>query len=882
MKSNTIYLKDYQVPAFFIERTDLVFELNFIEQANAQENWTQVTSNILFKRNPKHPDANAHLHLHGHHFSLLSLSVNEQLLQNEDYTQQDDTLTIKNLPQEFSLQVVTKCQPQRNTALEGLYQSSGNFCTQCEAQGFRRITYYLDQPDVLSIFTTKIIADKQHYPVLLSNGNLIEQGEIDQDKHYVVWHDPFPKPSYLFALVAGDLAKISDQYITVSGRKVELDIFVEHHNADKCEHAMQSLKKAMQWDEQRFGLEYDLDKYMIVAVDDFNMGAMENKGLNVFNAKYVLANADTATDKDYENIEAVIGHEYFHNWTGNRVTCRDWFQLSLKEGLTVFRDQEFTADLHSRAVKRIEDVKILRAYQFAEDAGPMAHPIRPAQYQEINNFYTVTVYNKGAEVIRMIHTLIGEDNFRKGLALYFERHDGQAVTTEDFVDAMASASGKDLSQFENWYNQYGTPKIKISSYYDSERQCFELSITQQQVKYQQQNNVPQWLHIPIAMGLLDHQGKETSHQVLELSAQTQTFVFNDISSQPVVSIFREFSAPIILQDEQSAQERILLMQYDTDSFNRWDACQQLMGKFILEQVQYRQQGNAINIFEQDIFVQFMQALASLLNDSTQDAALRALAISLPDPSYLMEQMSVADVDNIYLVRKQLQKTIADNLQEELNCCYQQHQVEIAQYSFNAKDAGDRSLAKVCLSYLLSLQQDDWFAHCYDAYKQAGNMSDRMNYFANLSQYDNKWSRQALQHFEQQWKNDPLVMDKWLSLQAMRPEVETLKTVQDLMSHQCFSVKNPNRVRALIGAFTQNHLAFHRKDGLSYRFIGEQIKRLDSINPQVAARLVKSFCRWRHFDEHRQKLQKEQLQIIAEIKGISPDISEIAEKSLSDS
>ncbi|MFK5986410.1 MAG: aminopeptidase N [Pseudomonadota bacterium] len=874
--NKTIYLKDYQVPAFFINETHLTFELDYQDNVAATDNYTRVTSNLHFKRN-KAAAKTTDIQLHGFGFELLNIAINGTTLKLSEYQITDNGLLLSSVAEEFSLEIQTRLQPQKNTALEGLYKSSGNFCTQCEAEGFRRITYYLDQPDIMSVFTTKIIADKQQYPVMLSNGNLVEQGDLDNGKHFVIWNDPFKKPSYLFALVAGDLAKITDSFTTASGKQVDLHIFVEHKNADKCAHAMLSLQQAMLWDEQVFGLKYDLDIYMIVAVEDFNMGAMENKGLNVFNAKYVLARSDTATDKDYEGIEAVIGHEYFHNWTGNRVTCRDWFQLSLKEGLTVFRDQEFTADMHSRAVKRIEDAKLIRTYQFAEDSSPMSHPIRPSHYMEINNFYTVTVYNKGAEVIRMIQTIIGKQNFRKGMDLYFQRHDGQAVTTEDFVSAMSDASGHDLEDFKNWYNQDSTPIVSVTTNYDETQEIFHITVIQSTpINNAEDKKRP--FHIPLSIALLDNEGNELLSTVLHFKNKSSIFSFSDIKEPPVLSMLRNFSAPIKIEMKQSDHELAFLMRYDNDSFNRWDAGQRLMARIILAQVKRLQQGKKID-FKNDAFKIFIKAYKQLLLDPGLDNALKALALTLPDPNVLMDQLDIADVDNVYLASKRLQVIIANKLQKNWQSTY--HACKItSEYKFIAKDAGKRSLRKTCMSFLLSLKQQDLYKQCYQDYLDSNNMTDSFGLLAILNQYSSKYKEQALKDFEQKWNNEPLVMDKWFTIQAVSDNNNCLEEVKKLMKHPVFDIKNPNRVRSLISVFaSQNNLNFHKLDGSGYQFIADQVILLDKLNPQVASRMVKSFSRWRRFSLPRQELMKQQLQRIIDLPELSGDVFEIVSKSL---
>ncbi len=887
-KNPTIYLKDYQPPAFFIKTTELFFELETQlennNEANEQEVVTIVRSRLEFIRNNTIDVSKSSLCLHGQSLQLKSIMLDGQILSEQDYQRDEEKLTIHSVPDSFVLEIETWIKPEENKALEGLYQSSGNFCTQCEAQGFRHITYYLDQPDVMSTFTTSITADKTKYPVLLSNGNLIEQAELDNNKHFAKWHDPFKKPAYLFALVAGNLVKIEDTYTTVSGKAVVLQIFVEKQNAQKCEHAMNSLKKSMQWDEQTFGLEYDLDIYMIVAVEDFNMGAMENKGLNVFNAKYVLAEPDTATDNDYEGIEAVIGHEYFHNWTGNRVTCRDWFQLSLKEGLTVFRDQEFTSDMQSRAVKRIDDVRILRAHQFAEDASPMAHPIRPAQYMQINNFYTVTVYNKGAEVIRMIHTVLGKENFRKGMDLYFQRHDGQAVTTEDFVAAMSDASQIDLSGFSSWYNQAGTPKVIVDGHYQADEQKFVLELKQQceLTAYETLNTpdkkVKDPFYIPIKVGLLDRQGNTIIEKTLSLTRESQSFVFENIKEEPILSILRDFSAPVNLEYSSSksaeaiTNDRAFLMAHDTDPFNRWEAGQQLASQLILDAV------NSNADFNPENLKKFIYAYEQILNDKSLDNALKTQALTLPGESYLLEQLDVADVDAVFASRKQLKLIIYKQLKALFEEKYQELQTN-KKYQFNAQDSGNRSLRNICLAYLMAEGDEAASLLGYKHFSTADNMTDSISALGLLAHIDSEYSEKALAEFEQRWSNDPLVMDKWFIVQATAQHDNALEKVKQLMNHPCFDLKNPNKVRSLIGAFASMNLkAYHNRNGLAYQFVMDQILALDKFNPQIAARLIKGFSRWKRYNETRQQLMQTQLQRAAN-ETLSKDVFEIVSKSL---
>ncbi len=888
--NTTIYLKDYQYPTYVINRTELSFELEVpvIDDKGEPQTVSIVKSRLEVLRNHQSDCPDETLKLHGQGLELKSVLLNGQPLCELDFETTDEFLIIPKVPYSFILEVETWVKPEENKALEGLYQSSGNFCTQCEAEGFRRITYYLDQPDVMSTFTTAIIADKEKYPVMLSNGNLVEQGELPEGRHYAIWHDPFKKPCYLFALVAGDLLKIEDSYTTLSGRNIALQFFVEKQNGQKCEHAMESLKNAMMWDEEVFGLEYDLDIYMVVAVEDFNMGAMENKGLNVFNAKYVLADPQSATDSDYEGIEGVIGHEYFHNWTGNRVTCRDWFQLSLKEGLTVFRDQEFTSDMQSRAVKRIADVKILRSHQFAEDVSPMAHPIRPAQYMEINNFYTVTVYNKGAEVIRMIHTVIGEENFQKGMDLYFERHDGQAVTTEDFVAAMSDASQIKLRQFSSWYNQAGTPRVNVKTSYLSEEKKFILELEQfcEITPYDKLNNpnkkVKDPFYIPIKIGLLNSKGETILEDMIALKQPQQSFEFSlidcEVDDKPVLSLLRDFSAPIILEydealsNETIADERAFLMAYDSDPFNRWEAGQQLAGQLILDAIEQKTE------FNPETLDKFIHACKQILLDINLDNALKAQALILPSESYLLEQLKVADVDAVFKVRKDLKLIIAEHLQPQFEMIYVQLSSK-EDYQFNAEDAGKRSLRNLSLTYLMAKSDTVAAIRGYEHFQSADNMTDSIAALAQLAHIDSEQTQKALESFEQRWSDDALVMDKWFIVQAASQHDKALDKVKSLMAHPCFDLKNPNKVRSLIGAFAGMNLqAFHNKNGQGYQFVMDQILALDKFNPQIASRMVKLFSRWSRYDEIRQSLMKGELERASKEK-LSPDVFEIVTKSL---
>jgi aminopeptidase N len=879
-----IYLKDYQVPSHLISTVALRFEL-FPDR-------TIVHAILKITANPAsegfHEPSGVDLVLNGEQLQLQTVSIDGRALQQQEYTVDAESLRIVSPPQQFELSTSVQIDPAKNTALEGLYLSSGNYCTQCEAEGFRKITYFLDRPDVMAIFSVRIEGDLDSLPVLLSNGNRGEQGLLDNGRHFVEWHDPFPKPSYLFALVAGDLSCCEGSYHTSSGRNVSIEIYTEAHNADKCDHAIASLQKAMQWDEQTFGLEYDLDAYMIVAVDDFNMGAMENKGLNVFNSKCVLASPSTATDADYMTVEAVIAHEYFHNWTGNRVTCRDWFQLSLKEGLTVFRDQEFTSDVTSRAVKRIQDVRYFRAYQYAEDAGPMTHPIRPASYVEINNFYTLTVYEKGAEVVRMYQTLLGKDGFKKGLARYFEKHDGQAVTTDDFANAMAEANQYDLGNFLNWYSQSGTPTLKIMTDWNQASHEYSVEITQQIPTHAHQLDPKPYL-IPVSIALFDEQGQactlrlKGSSQVqddvmmLKLSEEKQTFVFEDIKRLPVPSFLQNFSAPVKLDYDYSFEDSAFLMAHEQDPFNRWDAGQRFATEWMLNAVVDQLTGKPIADAEA-----YIQALRVNLNDTHLDAAFIAEMLVMPSESYLAEFMQPVEVDVVYQVRKHLIQQIAAGLETQLLALYHQHRVS-DEYQYNAQHMGQRRLSAVCLSYLNSLDKPEYAELAKAQYQQADNMTDMMSALEAINDSELPLRTELLEDFGQRWKQDALVMDKWFSLQARSRRSQVLDTVTALLEHECFSIKNPNKVRSLIGGFTMgNPTAFHAKDGSGYAFLTHQVIQLDAINPQVASRLVKPLIDWKKYDVKRQLLMKESLREIKSNASLSRDVFELVDRSLATS
>ncbi len=868
----TIHLSDYQPPAFLVEAVELEFDL--------RPNDTQVLARMSLRRNPAHDHGDAALFLNGEDMQLLSLTMDGRALSGSDYGLSDGGLRLADVPDKFELVVVTKIAPAANTKLEGLYQSGGIFCTQCEAEGFRRITYFPDRPDVMTIYRVTVRADKAACPVLLSNGNLVDAGDLPHGRHFAVWDDPFPKPSYLFALVAGDLSWLEDQFTTQSGRAVTLRIYTDPGNEDRCAYAMEALQRAMRWDEEKYGLEYDLNLFNIVAINDFNMGAMENKSLNVFNAKYVLANPETATDDDYANIEAIVAHEYFHNWTGNRVTCRDWFQLSLKEGLTVFRDQQFSADMRSAPVQRIKDVRALRAAQFAEDASPLAHPVRPASYMEINNFYTATVYEKGAEVIGMYQTLLGEDGFRKGMDLYFQRHDGQAVTCDDFLAAMADANGADLEQFKLWYSQAGTPEIQVSGSYDETAQIYELSLSQ---------NLPATpdgvakvaMRIPLAVGLLDGAGDDlpldqtgATTRVVDLNSIDTVVRFEGVAAVPVASVNRGFSAPIRVRQELGHGTLAFLMAHDSDPFNRWEAGQQyataLLGGMAAEITAGR---------EPSIDAAFIAALGQTLTDPALDPAFVALACQLPSEQYLAEQVDRADPVAIHQAREALRGAIARTLRDDFQAIHDANRSN-APYSPDAASAGRRALKNLALSYISTLDDDGCRALAGQQFRDADNMTDRMAALSALNDREDDERAVALAAFHDRFKDDAVVIDKWLSLQAASARPDTLARVAALMDHPVFSILQPNKVRALISAFCSgNPYRFHAADGSGYRFLADRVLQLDPINPQIAARLATQLGRWRRYDEGRQGLMQTELRRILAAGGLSLDVFEIASKSL---
>ena len=877
-KHNTIYLKDYRPPDYLIETVNLEFDLD--------EKRTTVKSLFTVVCNHDKCEGIHPFVLDGRDLVLKSLKLDGRLLAEHEFKIDDHSLTILPVPNRFILEIETEINPEANSELSGLYLSGGNFCTQCEAEGFRKITYYPDRPDVMARFFTTIVGDQAKYPVLLSNGNLTGSGKLKDGRHFAKWHDPFPKPAYLFALVAGDLARIRDFFITMSGRKVDLSIYVQQHNRDKCEYAMESLKLAMKWDEETYGREYDLDTFMIVAVDDFNMGAMENKGLNIFNSKYVLAKSETATDADFQGIMGVVGHEYFHNWSGDRVTCRDWFQLSLKEGFTVFRDQHFMEDMTSPGVKRISDVNVLRAHQFREDASPMAHPVRPDSYVEINNFYTVTVYNKGAELIRMLRTILGPAGFRKGTDLYFSRHDGQAVTIDDFLKAMEDANNTDLGQFQRWYSQAGTPELQVTRSYNAKAKTYALTIRQTCPPTPGQP-AKKPFHIPIAIGLLGSYGRDLpitlakeTHQegdkntiVLHLRKEEETFFFPDIPEKPVPSILRHFSAPVKVKSDLTDDEHLFLMANDSDEFNRWDAGQQLAVNLLLNLVKDYQHGKTLKLDRN-----FVSAFIKTLESGMPDKAFQTVALSLPVESYLADFMHVIDPTAIFESRRFVQKTLATELKDTFLAVYYTNQ-DTGPYRVDQASIGRRSLKNICLAYLMELDEPGIRKLCMEQYRDAENMTDRVASLATLANFDCAERSDALASFYETWKDDPLVMDKWLSIQALSSLTTTLNTVKSLMANPAFNLKNPNKVRALIGAFSSNAVRFHAPEGEGYAFLADQVLVIDDMNPQIAARLVSAFTMWKRYDEKRKALMRAELERILAAPKLSRDVHEIVSKSL---
>ncbi|MDN3651377.1 aminopeptidase N [Thalassotalea ponticola] len=841
------YLKDYQPPLYRIATVNLQIEL--------EDRDTKVTNTMQIERQGEH---NKPLKLDGEKLTLLSVSVDGVELSPSAYQLTDSELCIAVDKASFQLTIVNEINPLDNTALEGIYKSGDAFCSQCEAEGFRRISYYLDRPDILATFTTKIIAEKQKYPYLLANGNNIDSGDLDNGYHFVTWHDPYPKPCYLFALVAGDFDLLADSYTTRSGRHVALELFVDKGNLSRAQHAMDSLKKSMQWDEQVFDLEYDLDVYMIVAVDFFNMGAMENKGLNIFNSKYVLADEKSATDDDFFNIEAVIAHEYFHNWTGNRVTCRDWFQLSLKEGLTVFRDQQFSADMHSGAVNRIRNVRLLRSQQFAEDAGPMAHPIRPEKVLEMNNFYTLTVYEKGAEVIRMMHTILGEQGFKDGMALYFQRHDGQAVTCDDFVSAMSDATGVDLSLFKRWYAQSGTPIIDVSDHYDDAHQRYSMTIAQRHPDTAD-GQPKRDLHIPINVELLV-ESQVRDKQLLQLTQSEQTFVFEGITSKPVPVLLGNFSAPVKCFYDYSDDDLLDIIVNADDAFNRWDAGQQVFARQIMQLLQ--EQTHRVP----DTVLSALQRI--LVEDG--DNALRAEQLTIPDFQQLADMLPFVNPQHLVGALEQLHLQIAQRLATDFEHRY--HTLTSSTFAKDGVAIANRALKNVCLHYLGYTDKGNDI--CRQQFISADNMTDEIASLHVACVHNLPCKQTMLDEFERKWQNNSLVMDKWFMLQGRQDTDEVINSVKALMQHRLFSLKNPNRARALIGGFSQgNAKHFHRGDGQGYRYLADQIIALNAINPQVASRLITPLIQYKSFSQDHQKLMLAELERIAKLEGLSRDLQE---------
>jgi aminopeptidase N len=865
-----VYLKDYRPPDYLVDTLELDFDLD--------PETTRVKAKLKLRRHPQAAQG-APLLLDGEELELTRLLLEGEPIPEGSYWLEGGKLKITKVPAAFTLETEVLIHPQANTRLEGLYVSKDLLCTQCEAEGFRRITFFPDRPDVMARFRVTLRADKTRYPVLLSNGNLVSQGDLEDGQHFAVWEDPFPKPSYLFALVAGKLSKKTDVFTTASGRKVQLEIYVEPNDLDKCAHALDALKRAMAWDEQKYGRQYDLDRYMIVAVSHFNMGAMENKGLNLFNAHYVLAKPETATDEDYAHILSVIGHEYFHNWTGNRITLRDWFQLSLKEGLTVFREQQFAADQGSPGVRRIEDVNLLRTRQFPEDEGPLAHPVRPEAYLEINNFYTATVYEKGAEVVRMLHTLLGEEGFRRGMDLYFSRHDGQAVTCEDFVQALADANHQDLSQFLRWYTQAGTPKLEVKTAYDPSCQTFTLTLRQSCPPTPGQPHKEPFV-IPVRIGLLDRAGKEMplclageaqasgTERVLALTQTEQSFVFVEVAEKPVLSILRGFSAPVKLDYPRPKEELEFLWRHDRDPFVRWDAGQSFISALLLPQLKSA-------AFQLDPTLE--EGFRALLTAPLEDLSYTALLLTLPEEDFLAELLEVIDVDGIHRVRQAAQHALAQALSEEFSACYVRHHLPQEAYATSAAAIGRRRLKNTCLSYLGCLESAR--AQVLEQFHQARNMTDQLAALRIIVHSGYPEQSECLAKFYQQWQSEPLVLDKWFAVQASSPLPGAVDRIQKLLDHPDFDLGNPNRVRAVLGVFgRQNPVGFHARDGSGYRLLTDYLLELDRLNPQLAARLAQPLTAWQRYDPVRQHFMRAELQRLLNT-PLSRDLFEIASKTL---
>ena len=889
-----IKLKDYKVPAYRVNSTDLKVSL--------YEDAAFVEARVEFSRNPESEDAGKLILQGGEDLELIAISVDGRELKSNEYGREGEELVLYDVPEKFILGTRVAIRPQENTSLEGLYKSGNMFCTQCEAEGFRKITFYPDRPDVLSVFRTTIEADKESCPVLLSNGNEVSRGEAGEGRHWVCWEDPFPKPAYLFALVAGKLEYVEDDFVTRSGRNICIRIFAESKDLDKLGFSMQSLKAAMAWDEKVYGREYDLDIFMIVAVDSFNMGAMENKGLNIFNTSCVLASPETTPDAAYQRVEAVVAHEYFHNWSGNRVTCRDWFQLSLKEGFTVFRDQQFSSDMGSPVVNRIDQVTLLRTMQFPEDAGPMAHPVRPDSYIEINNFYTLTVYEKGAEVVRMIHTLLGPDRFRKGTDLYFSQHDGKAVTTEDFVLAMEEANGVSLDQFRRWYSQAGTPHIRLSDSYDADSRIYQLKVDQS-CYAGSSRSAQKPFHIPLALGLLDGEGNDQVFEpeeadvssldrsdgkftaVLNLVNDTQLFTLKEVSHKPVPSFFRGFSAPVKYDYEYSRDELLFLMTHDSDGFNRWDAGQKLAVNVLLEVITSIQAGLKPDV-DSRLTLAFQRLLEQAVekhSEESLDKSMLARMLSLPAATWLGEQLEVFDVDAVCLGRDLVREAITRSLGGLLLSVYKLNHIR-KPYQPQPGDVGERALKNICLGYLLEPDTSEFCDLGMQQFESANNMTDIFSALQALvlsrAGKAAEFRETALQKFHERWRHEALVIDRWFTVQALTRETDALAKVSALTRHRDFVYSSPNRVRSLIGPFTQQNLtSFHQVNGEGYRFLADQVIKLDVLNPQLAARLLTPLSRWHRFDESRQEKMKSELARIGDREKLSTDVYEIVSKSL---
>ena len=868
---------DYSPPAWLVEQAELDISLD--------RACTRVRSVLHVRRHPESGSAGAPLSLSGVGLVTRRVCVDGRELAESERPVEDESMILDIEAEQAKIEIEVEISPEQNTALEGLYASGSMLLTQCEPEGFRKITWYPDRPDIMAPFRVRLVGDREAYPVLLSNGNCVERGELEDGRHFAVWDDPFPKPSYLFAIAAGRLGIVSDRYTTSSGREVDLHILSEPENLERLDHAMASLKRSMRWDEERFGLEYDLDVYHIVATHDFNMGAMENKSLNIFNARYVLADQETATDADFQAVEAVIAHEYFHNWTGNRVTCRDWFQLTLKEGLTVFRDQEYTSDLTSRPVKRIHDVASLMVRQFPEDAGPMAHPVRPERYVEINNFYTATVYEKGAEVVRLYQTLLGREGFRRGMDLYFERHDGQAVTCDDFLAAMADANGRDLSQFERWYRQVGTPSVHAATRFDEEAGQMVLTLRQSLADHPDNASIGPLL-IPVGVGFLDRDNQSlpvlvagsdepaTETVMLLLDCEQAEFRFDDLPHDALPSLLRGFSAPVHLRYDWTGEDLARLAGFDPDPVNRWRA-----GRRLAERVLHAGIDQEAGLPDSARLI--ASAWRAILTDEAIDRALAAELLSLPTEAELAEQREPVDPERIHQARRDLATYLSDHLAAELNAAYRRCDSQQA-WDAQPESIARRRLKNTVLHWLSAASDRNWSELAWNQYRQADNMTDRFAALCALVHGRADQAPAALADFEQRFGDNPLVMDKWFAVQVTCPCTEVLEQLDELAAHPSFSLRNPNKVRALIGSFAMgNPIAFHRPDGKGYRYLGARVAELDDINPQVAARLVAAFSRWRRLEPKRRALMEAELRRLAERPGLSPDVGEIVNAALRD-